>query len=551
MADKAGATARSAPGGSAAPNQRLTQLHVARGNALWAARGIGAPETTEAFARARESAYSDKDAPDRLPSDFGLWASSYIRGELPSMRAHAAAFLSDLEASPDSPEASVAHRTAGITCWFAGDYREARDRLERALALFQPGRDDDLAYRFGWDPGAAAMANLAAASWPLGEVDRAISLIDRMKRRVAGLTHVSTIASSKLYGAMFELMRGDHLRATPNALELVRLAREQELPLFRAFGVFLKGWTSAASGASGTGLEDMRRGVEQLREQNVLFFDGLLKIALAEAEARAGDPDRAVAILDEALATADRLGYRAFEVELHRARGVAMLMRDPANSAPAEDAFLTAIATAKQQATRTFELRAALALARLYQSTGRPVEAHGVLAPALEGFAPTPEMPEIDQAQALLASLAQTDEVKAQVAQRERLAQLQVAYGNALFSARGYGARRRRKRSPGRESQRPAERTRPNGWLPIGVSGSEASCGATCHRCRRTQWPSSATSRRDPIRLKPASPIAPLGSHTGSPENTLKRVGTSKERSPCSSLAVTMIWLFASDWTPA
>ncbi|MFZ0605969.1 MAG: hypothetical protein WAN05_32245, partial [Roseiarcus sp.] len=50
-------------------------------------------------------------------------------------------------------------------------------------------------------------------------------------------------------------------------------------------------------------------------------------------------------------------------------------------------------------------LRAALALARLYQSTGRPTEAHAVLAPALEGFASTPEMPEIAEAQALLAAI--------------------------------------------------------------------------------------------------------------------------------------------------
>ena len=178
MADKAGATARRATGGSAAPNQRLTQLHVAYGNALIAARGFGAPETTEAFARARESASGDKDAPERLAADYGLWASSYVRGELPSMRAHAAAFLSDVEARPDSPEAGVAHRAAGITCWFAGEYREARDHLERALALFQPGRDDDLAFRFGQDAGVAAMAYLAIALWPLGEVDRAISLID-------------------------------------------------------------------------------------------------------------------------------------------------------------------------------------------------------------------------------------------------------------------------------------------------------------------------------------------------------------------------------------
>ena len=117
----------------------------------------------------------------------------------------------------------------------------------------------------------------------------------------------------------------------------------------------------------------MRRGVELLREQNVLWFDGLLKIALAEAEAQAGDPDRAVAVLDEALATCDRMGYRAFEAELHRARGEILLKRDPANSAPAEEAFLTAIAVAKQQGTRSFELRAALALAKLYQSTPAPL----------------------------------------------------------------------------------------------------------------------------------------------------------------------------------
>ena len=80
---------------------------------------------------------------------------------------------------------------------------------------------------------------------------------------------------------------------------------------------------------------------------------------------------RAVAILDEALATCDRTGYRAFEAELHRARGEILLKRDPANPAPAEEAFLTAIAVAKQQGTRSFELRAAL-VARQALSIDRP-----------------------------------------------------------------------------------------------------------------------------------------------------------------------------------
>jgi adenylate cyclase len=95
---------------------------------------------------------------------------------------------------------------------------------------------------------------------------------------------------------------------------------------------------------------------------------------------------------------------------LHRIRGAILLKRDPANSAPAEEAFLAAIAIAQAQKARSFELQAALALAKLYQSTARPAEAHAVLAQALEGFPPTPEMPEIAEAQALLEGLARSGE---------------------------------------------------------------------------------------------------------------------------------------------
>jgi predicted ATPase len=379
-------------------------LRAAYGNALFAARGPGAPETTEAFAKARESASGDKDAPGLLAADFGLWVGSLTRGDLPSMRAHAAAFLNDIDARPDSPEAGVAHRAAGTTCWFASEYREARDHLERALALFQPGRDDDLAFRFGIDPGVIAMTLLAIASWSLGEVDRAISLIDRMQMRMADLTHVGTLALGRMHAALFELMRGDRKRAAPSTFELARLARQHELPMWGSFGLFLEGWSTSSSGTIGVGLGDMRRGIEQLRQQKVLFFDELLKIALAEAEAAAGDLDRALAVLNEGLATAERTGFRAYEGELHRARGEMLLRRDPANSASAENAVLTPIAVTNQQGTRSFELRAALSLARVYQSTNRPGDARAVLAPALEGFAPTLEMPEIAEALELIAS---------------------------------------------------------------------------------------------------------------------------------------------------
>ena len=87
----------------AARRKRLTQLHAAYGNALIAARGYGAPETTEAFARARKSASGDEEAPGRLAADYGLWVGSYVRGDLPSMRTHAAAFLAASRRDPICP----------------------------------------------------------------------------------------------------------------------------------------------------------------------------------------------------------------------------------------------------------------------------------------------------------------------------------------------------------------------------------------------------------------------------------------------------------------
>jgi predicted ATPase len=438
---KAIAMADKASGGKLADMSRERQhLHAAYGNALIAARGPGAPETTQVFTRARERAGGDKGAPERLAVDYGLFVGSLVRGELLAMRAHAAAFLADVEGGPHAPEAGVAYRAQGITHWFAGEYVRAREHLERALSLFEPGRDDDLAFRFGYDAGASAMAYLAFASWSLGDVGRARFLIESIKARIESVAHAGSRASGTALVAHFELMRGDSSRVPQHAKELARLASEHNLSMFRAYGAFLEGWAGAHFGGLDEGLEGMRHGVEALRGQNVVLLDGLIKIALAKAEARAGDFDRAAAILGEALATSERTGHLTFDAELHRARGEILLKRDPANSAPAEEAFLTAIAVAQGQKARSFELRAALSLAKLYQSTARPIEAHAVLAPALEGFSPTPEMPEIAEAVALLASLSEMEEVKAAEAQRRRRLHLQTAYGQAMMWAKGFAA---------------------------------------------------------------------------------------------------------------
>jgi predicted ATPase len=379
-------------------------LQVAYGNALIQARGYAAEEATEAFARAREQTVGDERTAARLAADYCLWVGSYIPGELPKMRAHAATFLHDVEVSPDSPEAGVAYLAAGVNAWFAGEFAEARVHLKCALSLFEPGRDGDLAFRFGQDAGVTAMANLAHVLWPIGDIRAATALVERMLERTSALSHVRTHAFARLQAAIFELMRRDATRAAPHASELAHLAREHGLDTASAFGTFLEGWVSSET--EGGGLEAMRRGARLLHERNVLMFDDLVKIALAEAEASAGDLTRAVAILAEALATCDREGFRAFEAELLRARGEMLLRPDAADPAGAEEAFKAVIGAANKQGARSFALRAALAFAKLYHSIGRPAEAYSALAPATEAFTPTAEMREIAEAQALLGRLA-------------------------------------------------------------------------------------------------------------------------------------------------
>jgi hypothetical protein len=98
-----------------------------------------------------------------------------------------------------------------------------------------------------------------------------------------------------------------------------------------------------------------------------------------------------------------------------------------------------------------------------YQSTNRAADAHTILATALEGFSPTPEFPEIAEAQTLLAKLAETDEVKHAAAHRERRLKLQTSYGQAMMWSRGYAAPETksaftRARELGADIQHPAER---------------------------------------------------------------------------------------------
>ncbi len=438
MADKEGdAKPRAAAPASAGPRLKLQTTY---GNALIAARGHGASETVAAFARARELE-GIAEPVEQLSVFYGQWVGSFIRCEISLAREVSAAALKIAERYPETAVAAIAYRLHGLICWFEGDFATAWQFLERSLALFDPDRDRDLAFRFGQDIGVAFMNYLAFAIWPLGQTARAQQLQLDAVARARQTEHVPTLAYEACYRAVFEMMRLDPAAAAPFARETVQLAKAHELQMYKGYGGALNGWARAAHlGELMEGMAEMRQGIEDLRQIGINLLTPLFHARLASLEAKSGKCEGALARLNQALADSAQRENRTFDAELHRVRGEILLKSDPANTAPAEEAFLPAIAVAQQQKAKSIELRAALSLAKLYQSTGRAADAHAVLAPALAGFAPTPEFPEIAEAQALLAALAQSDEVKNAAASRQRRLQLQNKLGQALIWSKGYGA---------------------------------------------------------------------------------------------------------------
>jgi len=402
LADKFPATAPSA----ATASNRL-HLQTSLANALIWAKGHHAPETTTAFARARELANQVEDASERFSVYWGLWVGHRNRCEPAPMREIAELFLREATARPDCPETLIAHRNFGFTCWYFGDFAGAHQHFQKTLELYDPARHGDFANRFGNHPRPVTESFDALTLWVLGRVDEALCLVERALADAKSATDAPTIGQAHLIAALLGLVRCNRRAVATNSQALAEIVSQYDLPVFwTGLAVFFQGWAKWLHAAEESGLAEMRRGLAIDREQGFVFLSPGFEAALAEAEANAGEVVAGLQRLDDALVELERTGHRYYEAEMHRIRAGILLTRDPANTAAAEQSLQAAIAIAQSQKARSFELRAALSLAKLYRAVSRDADAYAVLAPAVEGFPPTQQFPELIEAQTLLAPIS-------------------------------------------------------------------------------------------------------------------------------------------------
>jgi len=303
---------------------------------IWA-KGYTAPETSAAFARARELASQVEDASERFSAYYSLWVVHLYRGEPALAREMAELFLREAAARPDCPEALIGHRISGVTRLHFGDFAGAHDHLRKTIELYDPARHGDFANRFGQDPRAATEIFDALTLWVLGRIDEALPIADRALADAQAAAHAPTMTFALLYAALLGLIRCDAEAVATYSQALADTASRYDLST--GFAVFLQGWAKSSDGAEETRLTEMRRDLAIATERGRHWALPSFEAAVAAAEANAGEIDAGLQRLDAVLTELERTEERWYEAEMHRIRGEILLKRDPADTAAAEQSL--------------------------------------------------------------------------------------------------------------------------------------------------------------------------------------------------------------------
>ena len=393
------------PGGVERRRRELG-LQLALGQASLAAKGFAAPDTGRAYARAHELCHEVGDnAPEFFPALYGRFIAHFQRGELAVAHEAAQELLRLAEDRGDAAAQVAGHRIVGSALCHLGRFVESRVHLEAALALYEPERDHSSAFVYALDSRVACLLWLVHVLLALGYPEQAQA---RMREAIAyarALSHPYTLAQALGVACLFHGRHRPGSEARTEADTLVAFAAEQGFPLPAAVGTVVAGWV--LTGEPGTieeGIARMRRGlVEYMATGAELWVPDFLAL-LAQAQGRAGRPATGLELLAEALDRVAATGSHWIEAELHRLRGELLLpgSRDPSAAAAC---FRRAIAIAREQEAKTWELRAATALARLWWNQGRRAEAHDLLAPTFGGFAEGFGTEDLKGAKALLNQL--------------------------------------------------------------------------------------------------------------------------------------------------
>ena len=446
--------------------QRELELQTILGSALIATKGYAAPEVEVAYTRARElletlesrEPTSERDADAsldrikdlRFPILFGLWLSHLVRGRFLSARELGEQCFVIAKQAEDQAFEVEAHRALGATLYYLSEFRDALAHLEAGIELYQPQHYPVPTFlHFVADPGMTLLAYSAPLLWCLGYPLRAEERLDKAARIGKDRSHPFSDVVLLHFKAVLYQHQEEIEEVETTATQMLQICQEHGFSLWEAAATVMKGWALTLSsfnetvarnemeGDSNTGTRKeqaidtypqgtiktseegiamIRKGIAAWEKTRAELQLPLFLALLAQAYQRAGQYTLALQTLDSALSVVTRTGERAYDAELTRRKGELCLIlgkesemvggKDTASTVEkAESYFQEALAIARRQGAKSWELRATLSLSELWCTQDRCREAYNLLRPIYLWFSEGFETKDLRRARHLLEKL--------------------------------------------------------------------------------------------------------------------------------------------------
>jgi class 3 adenylate cyclase/predicted ATPase len=371
--------------------QQELDMQTTLGWALSVTKGVAAPEVAAAYHRACALCQEMGDPPQIFPVLQGLVPFYIGRGEFQTARELGEQMLSLAQRGHDPARLADAHiQLGGSALFFLGEFGAARMHLEQGIS--------NATHR-----EIFRLSRLAQTLWYLGYPDQALQRSQEVLTLARERAQPAWLANALIYAAnLHESRREGHI-ADEQAEAALVLSREQGFAFRLAEATVLRGWALVEQGQGEAGIAQIRQGIAAERATGSRTAGHLA--LLAKAYWHLGQSEEGLRVVAEALAIGNSNGEGRWTAELYRLQGELLLTLASKHYAEAETCFQQALETARRQQAKSWELRAAMSLARLWQRQGKRAAAHQLLAEVYGWFTEGFDTADLQEAKALLEAL--------------------------------------------------------------------------------------------------------------------------------------------------
>jgi predicted ATPase/class 3 adenylate cyclase len=376
-------------------------------------KGYAAPETKAAAEQARLLIEQAETLGER-PEDplllfsvlYGIWTANYVASNGDTMRTLSAQFLALAKRQGATALLLIAHRIMGISLSCTGDIGGGRAHFDQAMALYDPAEHRTLATRFGVDARVSVLSYRSWALWFLGYPRAALADADQAINDAREIGQAATLMYALGHAPFTYLQCGNRAKANAVINELVALADEKGSLFWRAYGILNQGWLSFVTGNAADAVHMINSGLTAWRSTKAAVWMPLYLSCATEAYARLGQLDDAWRCSGEAMTAVETTKERWCEAEVHRTTGEIAQMSPEADAVKAEAYFERALEVAREQQAKSWELRAAMSMARLWRDQGKRQQSHDLLAAVYGWFTEGFDTLDLKEAKLLLDQLS-------------------------------------------------------------------------------------------------------------------------------------------------